>query len=178
MRIRLATLPELPKLIEIETASGILFRGTGLIPSEETDPGMITTLEKAYVAELCWVVEVADPEDASLSVLAGFVVCRVEGKALYLDQISVHPDFMRRGLGAALMAAVFSEAQRRALGHITLSTFRDVPWNGPYYARFGFVELPQDDLLPWMLAVRDKEARDLDITKRCFMACPVGEERV
>lgn len=174
--LRLARLSELPSLMALETASGILFRGTGLIPSEETDPGMITTLEKGYLAQLCWVAEIADLEDPSLPWVAGFVVCRVEGDDLYLDQISVHPDAMRRGLGAALIKTVFDDAIRRGLSRVTLSTFRDVSWNGPYYARFGFVELPEADLLPWMVAVRDKEARELDVSKRCFMACPVGEE--
>jgi ribosomal protein S18 acetylase RimI-like enzyme len=178
LSIRLATLSELPVLMKIEMAAGILFRGTGLIPSEETDPGFITTLEKGYVAGLCWVAEAPDPQDATHTELAGFVVCREEGRDLYLDQISVHPDFMRQGIGAALTKAVFDSASKRGLARVTLSTFRDVSWNGPYYARLGFRELPHDDLLPWMLTVRDKEACDLDITKRCFMACPVGEERV
>jgi hypothetical protein len=31
---------------------------------------------------------------------------------------------------------------RRSGPGLTLLTFRDVPWNGPWYLRHGFVELP------------------------------------
>jgi GNAT superfamily N-acetyltransferase len=57
---------------------------------------------------------------------------------LHLHQIAVHPDHGRRGIGSALMAAVIARAGD---ADVTLTTFRDVPWNGPWYAGLGFVEL-------------------------------------
>ncbi len=38
--------------------------------------------------------------------------------------------------------------RRARLREITLATYRDVPWNGPFYASEGFVEIgPVDDFL-------------------------------
>ena len=39
-------------------------------------------------------------------------------------------------------------ARARGYDDITLATYRDVPWNGPFYASEGFVETgPVDDFL-------------------------------
>jgi len=77
-------------------------------------------------------------------------LCRidaVDGKA-HLEQLSVHPDHARRGLGRALLRAGCDWARARGYDDITLATYRDVPWNGPFYASEGFVETgPVDDFL-------------------------------
>jgi hypothetical protein len=40
---------------------------------------------------------------------------------------------------------------------VTLTTFRDIPWNAPYYARLGFSELPAD---AWGAGMRALVARE------------------
>jgi GNAT superfamily N-acetyltransferase len=71
---------------------------------------------------------------------------------LHLEQIAVRPEHTRRGIGLALMAAVIERAG--ALG-VTLTTFRDVPWNAPWYARQGFVEVDQPG--PGLAALIEEE---------------------
>lgn len=61
---------------------------------------------------------------------------------LHLAELSVDPDHGRIGIGAALVEAVAALADRRGLPGVTLTTFRDIPFNAPFYARLGFVELP------------------------------------
>jgi GNAT superfamily N-acetyltransferase len=56
----------------------------------------------------------------------------------HLEQISVRADQAGQGIGSVLLADVV----RRAGPGLTLLTFRDVPWNGPWYLRHGFTELP------------------------------------
>jgi len=48
-----------------------------------------------------------------------------------------------------------------SVGHrfVTLTTFRDVPWNMPFYARLGFVETPAEDLGAALLSVIGDEMR-------------------
>jgi hypothetical protein len=41
---------------------------------------------------------------------------------------------------------------------LTLTTFDDVPWNGPYYTRLGFRTLDLAALSPGLQAVRQGEA--------------------
>jgi hypothetical protein len=59
-------------------------------------------------------------------------------------------------------------ARERGLAALTLSTFKDVPFNAPYYARLGFAVV--EKLTPGMAAIRaEHEARGLDETARVFM---------
>ncbi len=59
----------------------------------------------------------------------------------HLDQISVHPEHGRRGVGTALLEAAAERAALGGHGSLTLTTYADLPWNGPFYARHGFVEV-------------------------------------
>ena len=56
----------------------------------------------------------------------------------HLEQLSVHPRAQRRGLGRTLLRAVFGIVRDRGLERVTLTTYADVPWNAPFYARLGF----------------------------------------
>jgi len=47
-----------------------------------------------------------------------------------------------RGIGTALVQAACEEARWAGHRSLTLCTFRDVAWNGPFYRRLGFVEDP------------------------------------
>jgi hypothetical protein len=52
----------------------------------------------------------------------------------------------------------------------TLTTFRDVPWNMPFYARVGFEMIPRDELGSALLARLENEARrGFDPTRRLVM---------
>jgi GNAT superfamily N-acetyltransferase len=79
-------------------------------------------------------------------------LCRIDalGAGAHLEQLSVHPAHGRRGAGRALVRAGISWAAASGYGELTLATYRDVPWNGPFYASEGFVEVgPADD---WFVA--------------------------
>lgn len=94
------------------------------------------------------------------SPVAGFAhVIHLDGYA-HLDQVSVLPERMRGGLGTALVRAAMVEAGRQGFAQLSLCTYRDVPWNGPFYAGLGFVEVL--DLLPYQRRLRRAE-RDLGL---------------
>jgi len=70
--------------------------------------------------------------------VVGFVhVLDLDGHA-HLEQLSVLPDFGRRGIGRRLVMAAMAEAKRRGHTEITLRTYVEVPWNAPFYASCGF----------------------------------------
>ena len=79
-------------------------------------------------------------------------------------------DWARRGIGRALVEHAAGRAAAEGLAALTLTTFADVPWNAPYYARLGFRVLAEDDLTPGLRAVRAAEReRGLDRWPRVAM---------
>lgn len=88
----------------------------------------------------------------------------------HLAEIDVLPSHGRRGIGASLVRAVRDAAAHRGDAEVTLTTFRDVPWNMPFYARLGFVEIPpaeRDAALETIL--RDEATRGLEPARRLAM---------
>jgi GNAT superfamily N-acetyltransferase len=73
----------------------------------------------------------------------------------HIWQLSVHPDHVRQGLGRSLVEAASSWARSTGFDAITLTTYRDVPWNGPFYESLGFVVV--HDLSPGLEAIREHE---------------------
>jgi len=165
-----AAAAEIPALIAIDLAAGQLFAGTGMLPDEALDDHVpADILEEAIPGGHLAVVRDRD------GVPAGFVMTSPRPGMLYLDQISVHPAHGRRGLGAALVKWVVKDARRRGRRSVTLSTFRKVPWNGPFYRKLGFRELPRKRMAFWMLEIESLQAeKGLDVTQRCFMQRKVG----
>lgn len=151
-RIRLARTNEIPRLCAIEDAAGSLFNDLGL-HDEAIDSTFPLEDRTRYVElEQTWVACLDD------DVPVGVVVGSARGTLGYVEELDVMPSHGRRGLGTRLLAHVCDWARALGLEAMTLSTFRDVPWNGPFYRRRGFIDLPPAEWTPWMHAVRDWEA--------------------
>lgn len=106
--------------------------------------------------------------------LVGFSACQACTDALHLWELAVRHDAQGRGLGKALVEATFALARTRDLPGVTLSTFRDIPWNGPFYARMGFRETPTSELNERLSIIRlREELLGLAVERRLFMHAPV-----
>ena len=66
----------------------------------------------------------------------GYVVVRPEGAGLLLDHLYIRPAFQRRGIGAALLAQVFAEADAVGLA-LRVGALRGSEANR-FYQRHGF----------------------------------------
>ena len=97
----------------------------------------------------------------------------IEPAAAHLAEIDVHPRHGRRGLGTKLVRAVCDWAMAAGYRSVTLTTFRDVPWNMPFYARLGFEVIPSESLSAALRSVVQAETRrGLDPTRRVAMRRP------
>ncbi|MGW1061659.1 GNAT family N-acetyltransferase [Micromonospora rubida] len=152
VRVRAATAGELLALQRIEVASGEPFREIGMAEIADMPPLPLDALAAYQRAGRAWVAGTPTGEPVA------FVVVDLVDDAAHVQQLSVHPDFTRRRIGAALLDHVSVWAAGRGLPALTLTTFRAVPWNAPYYARCGFRELMPEELTLGLTAVLAAEA--------------------
>jgi len=75
----------------------------------------------------------------------GFALARDVGVYAHLEEMDVHPDHGRRGIGSQLLGAVINWARAAGFPGVTLITFRHLQWNAPFYERHGFVQLDCED---------------------------------
>lgn len=76
----------------------------------------------------------------------------------HVEQVSVHPRAARRRIGEALIEHAADRAREAGSEALTLTTYKDVPWNAPYYARIGFRVLAEAELTPGLRKIRAHEA--------------------
>lgn len=162
-QFRLADRDELAVLPAIERAAGRQFSAFGLA-GLENDTFSLEALIEAQKCGRVWVVATASAE------IVGFAVVSVHGERLHLEEIDIHPSHGRQGLGSALIGAICDRASAAGFRTISLSTFRDVPWNAPYYARLGFAILAENELTEEFVQIREAEARaGLPVGQRVIM---------
>ena len=94
----------------------------------------------------------------------------IETGAAHLQEIDVHPEHGRLGVGTRLVETICAWAGTAGFQWVTLTTFRDVAWNMPFYARVGFEVIPPEQLSPALCSVVEEESRrGLDRTRRVAM---------
>lgn len=85
----------------------------------------------------------------------GFAHVEVVDSSPLLAQLSVRPEAGRRGLGTALVRAAVREVWWEGFDTLSLTTYRDLAWNAPFYRRLGFVEVERP--APHLQRVREHE---------------------
>ncbi|MGR7023003.1 GNAT family N-acetyltransferase [Geodermatophilus sp. URMC 62] len=121
--VRVASAADLREVPAVEDAADGLFRERGVLDLPAAAP--------AALRAGAWRVLVAGRPVVGFAALE-----RVDGE-VHLEQLSVHPSAMRRGVGAALLEAAVSAARGAGARRVTLTTYADGPW----YAARGFTEV-------------------------------------
>ncbi|MFN0030509.1 MAG: GNAT family N-acetyltransferase [Acidimicrobiales bacterium] len=147
----------------IEVDAGARFRAVGLDAIANDDPPAAAVL-LTYVADgRAWLAE-------RNGELVGYATASVVDGEGHLDQVSVLGLAAGHGIGALLVDRVCRWAADAGYHAVSLTTFRDVPWNGPYYQRLGFVEIPEHGCGPELRAIRRAERHaGLDVRPRIAM---------
>jgi len=153
---------ELAALIRIEVQAGTLFAQIGMDEIAEDEPP--TADELAAAAALLVAVDEHDRP-------VGYARIELVDGHAHLEQLSVDPEVGRRGIGGELLDAVGRWAVARGDDELTLTTFRDVPFNAPYYRDRDFVVVPEDERPAGLAAVVAAEAaHGLDPAQRVTMS--------
>ena len=140
-RIRLAAVHDLPRLADIELAAAALFPENDLPALLRLVSTPHSALAAAQRDRRLWVAEHGGE-------VAGFALASRNGACGYLDEMDVHPDHGRRGIGRALVGTVQGWARASGLRTLNLTTFAHLPWNAPFYASMGFRRLEDSELCP------------------------------
>ncbi|WP_438015126.1 GNAT family N-acetyltransferase [Sorangium sp. So ce315] len=105
-----------------------------------------------------------------------FLGAEAVGDELHIRELDVDLDHQGRGLGRRLLSHVIAWARTAKFQALTLTTFRTVPWNGPFYATMGFRELPPAETSARLAAILKNEARHgPNPAQRCAMRLDLGD---
>ena len=149
----------------LENSAGTLFRDLPALAWLADEDDLTVQRYRELIARgATWVA--VDAEDRPVA----FLSASLEPDALHIWEVSVRRDLQRQGLGHALVATAAHAAQQRGVAAVTLTTFREVPWNAPFYSRLGFEIVPIDALGERLETVlRTEPERGLPLDKRCAM---------
>jgi GNAT superfamily N-acetyltransferase len=163
-RLRLAEPSDVLAIQSLEVDAGRRFRDLGMDEIADDDPPAVELIEAHIANASAWIV--VDETDQPL----GYALASMVDDEGHLDQVSVAERAGRRGIGTALIEQVCDWSRQHGASTVTLTTFREVSFNGPYYASRGFTVADDADCGPELLAIRNNE-RDLglDIAPRVAM---------
>jgi GNAT superfamily N-acetyltransferase len=150
--IRPGSAGDIPAMQDIERSAGELFRDLGMTAVAADEPATVTELRGYIDDSRAWVM---DFEGAPVGYL---LVDIVDGTA-HIEQVSVRAEDAGHGYGRQLIDAAIDWARQGGYPSVTLTTFTEVPWNGPYYRRLGFRPIEGDEITPGLRALRQHEAK-------------------
>ena len=161
MIIRLTVEIDVPLFARIERSAATLFLDTDRAWVAGEEPTDHEHHDRAIAEGLRWVA-VAGSEPV------GFLLGQLVDASLYVAELAVASAHQRRGAARLLMATAETHAREIGAVTISLATYRDLPWNAPFYRRLGFDE---PCVLPPYLAeqLHAQAKRGYDAALRCGM---------
>ncbi|MGL5941384.1 MAG: GNAT family N-acetyltransferase [Waterburya sp.] len=165
-KIRSARAEDLTQLAAIERSASVLFQNTPYSFLVNSQPLPLEFVQQRFQAGQVWVAVERD------ETVVGYAIANEVDDTLYLQQIDVEPSHGRKGIGSKLISIVCVWAKYHGYRIVSLSTFRDIPWNAPFYAKLGFRILDESKLTPGFQHIRLKEFEaGLPISERVIMQC-------
>ena len=154
---------------DIERSAGESFRAVQGLAWIADDDVMSAEEHLRYIeAGTVWVAE-----DAAGKIVGFLTAEQVEGE-LHVWQLAVRHDRQGQGFGRCLMEAALKYARASGLAAVTLTTFRDIAWNQPFYARLGFETLEDTRIGSRLARILEREkAHGLPSNRRCAMRLPL-----
>ncbi|MGN2406680.1 GNAT family N-acetyltransferase [Pseudomonas syringae] len=167
--IRLAVPEDVQLLPAIEASAAQAFRMfDDLSWLAESPPMSIERHSQLIAQSTCWVG--LDAENRP----KGFLSAERHGSDLHIYELSVIHSMQGQGTGRHLIEAAKDYARSNRLRLVTLTTFKHVPWNAPFYSRMGFQTKATIDLDQRLAAILSEECKHgFASESRCAMAWQV-----
>ncbi|MBN9552251.1 MAG: GNAT family N-acetyltransferase [Alphaproteobacteria bacterium] len=163
--IRPARAEDAEALPGIEQSAGLAFRAIPELAWLADGDNVSAQRHRALIADgACWIG--ADDRDRPV----GFLSAGIEGDTLHIWELDVSLDRQGQGIGRALLGRAVADARRRGLAAVTLTTFRAVAWNAPFYRKFGFRVLEGAEIDERLASLLGDEAEHgMALDQRCAM---------
>jgi GNAT superfamily N-acetyltransferase len=167
LHARAAVVSDIRAIRDLERRAGAPFRDIGLDVVADDEPPAVDVLTGAVRSGDVLVVEDHSSTEALERGPIAWIWLSTADDDLLVEQVSVDPLYRGRRIGCALIGKAGDRARAQGLPGIVLTTFRDVPWNGPLYHRLGFRTLQDAEIGPELRAVRRTETEaGLDVLPR------------
>lgn len=162
--IRLTKAEDVHLLPEIERSAGEKFRELPELAWIADGEDMPAKAHLKYVKTgTSWVAETD-------GLIVGFVCAEPAASDLHIWELSVRQEWQGKGLGRQLMKTAVEYARNNKFKSVTLTTFREVAWNGPFYRSLGFEIIDPEKLDARLEKILRAEIRHgLPGTLRCAM---------
>jgi GNAT superfamily N-acetyltransferase len=162
--VRKARYTDIPLLAQVERSAAELFISVGrgyLVDNRTVDPALLSDMASA---NHLWVA--VNTFDQPIGFCGGEWV---DGN-FHIVEISVAKAWQGKGIGRVLMGVVEDQLRREGYRSVTLTTYRDLPWNAPFYASMGYFEVMAQELGRTYEEIVLMEAQHgLEVKSRCVM---------
>lgn len=152
LHICLAAPEHVAALPAVELLAASRFEGYPVPEVVFTRPIALDALEEMRAAGHLWVALVGSGQPV------GFIAVSPTGNVVHVRELDVIPSHGGAGIGTRLLQAVEVWATEHGFDEVTLTTFRDIPWNAPFYGRRGYRIVALDDLSTDLAAHLEREA--------------------
>lgn len=162
--IRPAVIADAALLPAIERSAGTAFLSVSGLEWIADDDVLTVEDHQIHIEEgTVWIAE-------SHRSLAGFITTRMFDDALHIMELSVEQASQGKGIGRRLVDIARQHALAHDITALTLTTFRDVPFNQHFYQKLGFVTLDEADLSSRLAETMKAEIENgLPADRRCAM---------
>ena len=148
----------------IEIAAATLFSTADLPMNLRFRTTAKADLSRAFQNERLWVAVKGKEK------VVGFAIADVVDGQAHIVEVGVMPAFGRLGIGTRLVRIAVDWARDLEFEHVSLTTFRHLPWNAPFYQRLGFDRVDPSDYGSELTELFDLEKQaGLDTSKRIAM---------
>ena len=151
-RIQPATHADIEGMSAAEQRAGEVFRAIGYDFCADCQNREVEEHKRVIAAGITLVVKSTSGE------VAGFAMFEPLDGDVHLVEIDVVPEHQNKGLARRLIAAGADWGRSKVFDAMTLTTYRDVPWNAPFYRRLGFEDFAPGSDRTGLLEVIEKEA--------------------
>ncbi|TIP06002.1 MAG: GNAT family N-acetyltransferase [Mesorhizobium sp.] len=163
--LRLAQEADAAALPDIEQSAGEAYRDIAELAWIADDDNQTVERHKQLISQgTNWVA--VDHHGRPVA----FLSAEILDDTLHIWELAVRLDRQRMGIGSALLEEAIADARRRSLIALSLTTFRDVIWNAPFYQSLGFRILEDAEVGERLREVLRREvAHGMPESRRCAM---------